>query len=77
MVKKNLRMQVFQANRNIEENPAIKALLQEVESKLVILLSELASNKICDSFLRTLAQNDDYVRLYDSIIRPSLEEASK
>ena len=55
MVKKNLRMQVFQANRNIEENPAIKALLQEVESKLVILLSELASNKICDSFLRTLA----------------------
>jgi uncharacterized protein YpuA (DUF1002 family) len=77
MVKKNLRMQVFQANRNIEENPAIKALLQEVESKLVILLCELASNKICDSFLRTLAQNDDYVRLYDSIIRPSLEEASK
>ena len=41
------------------------------------MLSELAANKICDSFLRSLAQNDDYVRIFDSIVRPSLEEASK
>jgi len=55
MIRKNLRQQVLQANRQVEENPAIKALLQEVESKLIILLSELASNKICESFLRNLA----------------------
>ena len=32
-------------------NPAMKALAFDIESKVVILLSEMASNKICEGFL--------------------------
>lgn len=52
-------------------------MAQAVESKVVILLSEISSNKICDAFLRKLAEQDDFSRLYENVIRLSIEETLK
>ena len=59
------------------DNTNISSLAYEFDSKLIILISEISYNKICDSFLRNLAQNDDYVRLYEQIIRHFLDDAAK
>lgn len=48
-------------------------MISDVESKIVILLSEMSSNKICEAFLRKLADDDDLVRLYDNVIRNKLD----
>lgn len=48
-------------------------MIADVESKIVILLSEMSSNKICEAFLRKLADDDDLVRLYDNVIRNKLD----
>lgn len=55
----------------------MRALAFEVQSKVVILLAEMASNKICDSFLSKLNTDDYYSKIYNNIITLSIDECHK
>ena len=77
LIKKSVVQEVLRASRENERNPAMKALALDVESKIIILLAEMSSSKICDSFLRKLAEADDFIRLHNNIITGLIDEALK
>lgn len=72
LLKKPLR-----TNPECDRHPAIKALAQEVEAKLVVLLSEMSANRVGDEFLKKFGENDGFVKVYDNIVRAMIEEATK
>lgn len=46
----------------------MKALVSDVEAKLVILLSEISNCRICEGFMKKVAEDDDYARIHVNII---------
>lgn len=55
----------------------MRALAFEIQSKVVILIAEMASNKICESFLSKLNADDYYPMIYKNIITLSIDECIK
>jgi hypothetical protein len=55
-----------------EINPGVIALVNIIESKVVILLSEMSNNKVNESFLRKLNEADDLMRIFEHSIKPML-----
>jgi len=68
---------VLQADRKNENNPALKQLAVDLQSKVIILLSEMANNRLNEGFFRKLADGDEYARLFDLIVKQMIEEANK
>jgi len=54
-----------------EPNPGVKALFSSVESRVIILLSEMANNKVYETFLRKLTEND-HMNILENYIKPCL-----
>jgi len=77
LLNKSVLTTVNTSHRENEYNPAMRALAFEVQSKVVILLAEMASNKICDSFLSKLNKDDYYTKIYNNIITLSIDECHK
>ena len=67
-----MRQQLANIYGQGEINPAIKALASAIESRVIILLSEMANNKVNESFLRKLSEGDDHLKLQENIIKPCL-----
>jgi hypothetical protein len=77
LVKRSVQASVRQAVPDSDRNPALRALALAVESKVVILIAEMAGSKICEGFLRKMSEQDDLVKLYENIIRAMIDEISK
>lgn len=74
LVENNIIQSVLRASRENEINPAMKALALDVQSKVIIFLSTISNNKICDAFLRTLAEGDVYTKIYSNAVGIMLDE---
>lgn len=75
LVKRGAQSSVRQAQPDFERNPALRALTQAVDSKVIILLSEMSNSKIGEGMMRKLAENDDYWRLYEGTVKNCIDEA--
>jgi|LauGreDrversion4_2_1035121.scaffolds.fasta_scaffold883624_2 hypothetical protein len=71
LIKKQFRQQLLNKG---DLNPALKALLSSIDSRIVILLSEMAHHKVHNAFLQKLSEGGDdmHMRLFDTLIRPLL-----
>jgi hypothetical protein len=66
LINKNIRV--------LHNTPELKAFTQNLESKMVILLSELSAHKIGDAFLRKMAEGKDHERFYNGIVKNLLSD---
>lgn len=55
-----------------DQNPALKALFSTIESRIIILLSEIANKKVHEALLRKLFEGDDHMKLLENFIKPCL-----
>jgi len=81
LVKKGAYASMKEKQPDFERNPALKALTQAVDSKVIILLSEMSNSKIGEGMMRKLAENNDYMKLYqgtglyEGTVKRCIEEA--
>jgi ABC-type arginine transport system ATPase subunit len=74
LIKRNIRQKVSQAFGQTEINPGVQALVNIIESKVVILLSEMSNNKVSESFMRKVNEADDLMKVFEHSIKPMLSQ---
>ncbi len=60
------------------ETPVLKPLVHEVQSKCLILFSELSNHRVCEELMKKLVlQNDFFDLLFKQIIKRNIEDLNK